>query len=62
MCFSMFVYIRARIHFVLIGGNLTAQSTGSHIVVSSPSISRPAARVSQELPRSLVKFRLKFLT
>ena len=26
----MFVYIRARSHFALIGGNLTAQSTGSH--------------------------------
>ena len=29
-CFSMFVYIRARFRFTLIGGNLTAQSTGSH--------------------------------
>ena len=29
-CFSMFVYIRARFRFSLIGGNLTAQSTGSH--------------------------------
>ena len=29
MCFSMFVYIRARFRFALIGGNLTAQSTGS---------------------------------
>ena len=29
-CFSMFVYIRARFRFPLIGGNLTAQSTGSH--------------------------------
>ena len=28
--FSMFVYIRARFHFALIGGNLTALSTGSH--------------------------------
>ena len=27
---SMFVYIRTRFHFVLIGGNLTAQSTGRH--------------------------------
>ena len=27
-CFSMFVYNRFR--FALIGGNLTAQSTGSH--------------------------------
>ena len=29
-CFSMFVYIRARFRFVMIGGNLTAQLTGSH--------------------------------
>ena len=29
-CFSMFVYIRARFRYTLIGGNLTAQSTGSH--------------------------------
>ena len=29
-CFSMFVYIRVRLCFALIGGNLTAQSTGSH--------------------------------
>ena len=29
-CFSMFVYIRGRFRFALIGGNLTAQSTGSH--------------------------------
>jgi len=29
-CFSVFVYIRARFPFELIGGNLTAQSTGSH--------------------------------
>ena len=29
-CFSMFVYIRARFRFALIGGNLTAQSRGSH--------------------------------
>ena len=28
--FSMFAYIRARFLFPLIGGNLTAQSTGSH--------------------------------
>ena len=28
--FSMFVYIRARFRFALIGGNLTALSTGSH--------------------------------
>ena len=30
-CFSMFFYIRARFRFALIGGNLTAQSTGSHM-------------------------------
>ena len=30
MCFSMFVYIYARFCFMLIGRNLTAQSTGSH--------------------------------
>ena len=29
-CFSMFVYIRARFRFAPIGGNLTAQLTGSH--------------------------------
>ena len=29
-CFSMFVYIHAHFCFVLIGGNLTAQSMGSH--------------------------------
>ena len=28
--FSVFVYIRARFHFTLTGGNLTAQLTGSH--------------------------------
>ena len=28
-CFSMFVYIHARVPFALIGGNLTAQLTGS---------------------------------
>ena len=30
MCFSIFVYICIRLHFALIGRNLTAQSTGSH--------------------------------
>ena len=30
MCFSMFVYIHDHFHFALIGGNLTAQSTGNH--------------------------------
>ena len=47
-CFSMFFHIRAHFCFALIGGNLTAQSMGSHrgrdVVASSPSFSRPAAR------------------
>ena len=30
-CFSTFVYIYARFHFALMGGNLTAQSTGNHM-------------------------------
>ena len=29
-CLLMFVYVRARVRFALIGGNLTAQSTGRH--------------------------------
>ena len=29
-CLSMLVYIRARFRFALIGGNLKAQSSGSH--------------------------------
>ena len=29
-CFSMFLYFQACFRFALIGGNLTAQSTGSH--------------------------------
>ena len=33
--FSMFVYIRARSCFALIGGNLTAQLTGSHRGIGS---------------------------
>ena len=28
-CFSVFVYIRVRFRFALIGGNFTAKSTGS---------------------------------
>ena len=31
MCFLMFVYIRARFRFALIGENLTAQSSRSHM-------------------------------
>ena len=42
-CFSMFVYIRARFLFALIGGNVTAQSTGSHRGIGG-GISRPAFR------------------
>ena len=30
-CLSMFVYIRARLRFSLICGNLTVQSAGSHM-------------------------------
>ena len=53
---SMFVFIRARFRFTLIGGNLTTQLTGSHggigggfqicrfVDASSPSFSRPIAR------------------
>ena len=29
-CFSVFVYIRVRFRFALIGGNFTARSTGRH--------------------------------
>ena len=57
-CFSMFVYIHVRFHFVLIGGNLTAQlrvatgnlrrnSNSRDVVSSSPSFSCPATRVSR---------------
>ena len=67
-CFSMFVYIRARLCLALIGGNLTAQSTGSHrgigggiqipetVVASSPSFSRPSARAPQRTRRILSIF------
>ena len=50
--FLMFVYIRTLFRFVLIGGNLTAQFTGSHrgihsrIKIPSPSSSSPATRAS----------------
>ena len=65
-CFSMFVYIRARFRFALIGGNLTAQSTGSHrgiggeiqipkrdVVASSPSFSGPPPERPGEFARRL---------
>ena len=41
-CFSMFVYIRARFRFALIGGNLTAQPPWSHRGIGA-AFSRPAA-------------------
>ena len=47
--FSMFVYVRTLFCFMLIGGNLTAQCTGSHrgihggIQIPSPSSSSPAS-------------------
>ena len=45
-CFSVFFHIHFR--FALMGGNLTAQSRGSHrgrdVVACSPSFSRPGAR------------------
>ena len=54
-CFSKFVYIRARFHFALIGRNLTAPQGGTvelevdsnsrDVIASSPSFSRPIARV-----------------
>ena len=46
----MFVYIPARFHSALIGGNLTAQATGHGrigggiVVANSPAFSCPAAR------------------
>ena len=64
----MFTYIRARFRFALIGGNLTAHSTGSHrgiggriqipetVVASSPSFSRPSARAPQRTRRMLSIF------
>ena len=50
--FSMFVYICTLFRFMLTGGNLTAQFTGSHrgihsrIKIPSPSSSSPATRAS----------------
>ena len=37
-CFSMFVYIHTRFHFVLIGGNLTAQLMGNHRGIQIPEM------------------------
>ena len=64
-CFSIFVYIRVRFRFALIGGNLTAQSTGAtgnwrwnsnfrSVVEGSPTFSCPAARAPGELARKLL--------
>ena len=50
MCFSMFVYIPARFRFALIGGNLTAQSTGipdTSLQALLPFRTHPAARAPQ---------------
>ena len=67
-CFSIFVCIRDRFRLVLIGGNLTAQSTGSHrgtgggiqipetVVAISPSFSCPSARAPQRARRRLSTF------
>ena len=43
-------------------GNWRWSSNSRDVVVSSPSFSHPTARVSQELPHRLVKFRLKFFS
>ena len=64
-CFSIFVYISVRFRFALIGGNLTAQSTGATgnwrwnlnfrgVVEGSPTFSRPAARAPGELAGRLL--------
>ena len=47
--FSMFVYIRARFHFALIGGNLTVQSTGSHRGIGG-GIQIPGTQLQALLP------------
>ena len=59
-CFSMFVYIRARFRYALIGGNLAVQVPGSlgeldvefkfqrDVVASSPSFSLPASRAPRK--------------
>ena len=62
-CFSTSVYIRARFRFALFGGNLTAQSTGSHrgiggsrdVVASSPSFFRPSARTPRRVCSQAIK-------
>ena len=65
-CFSMFVYIRARVRFALISGNLTAQLTGRHrgiggeiqipkrdVVASSPFFPAPSPEHPGEFARRL---------
>ena len=65
-CFLMFVYIRARVRFALIGGNLTAQSTGRHkgiggeiqipkkdLLASSPFFPAPPPECLGEFARRL---------
>ena len=72
--FSMFVYIRARFCFAMIGGNLTAQSTGSHwrwrwrwnsnsrdVVASSDSFSRSATRSPRTACSQAIKERPQVL-
>ena len=50
-CFSMFVYNRARFRFALIGGNLTAQSTGSHRGIGGGiQIPEPRTQASSRYP------------
>ena len=53
MCFSMFVYIPARFRFGLIGGNMTAQSTG--IPDTSLQALLPFRTPPQERPRDLAR-------
>ena len=48
-CFSMFVYIYARFSFVLIGGNLTAQSTRSQSGIGG-GIQTPETKLQALLP------------
>ena len=57
---TMFVYIRARFRFELIGRNLTAQSkkwnsNSRDVVASSPSFSRPAARAPRRTYSQAIK-------
>ena len=57
---TMFVYIRARFRFELIGRNLTAQSkkwnsNSRDVVASSPSFSRTAARAPRRTYSQAIK-------